>query len=140
MELCVVRTIKQPKDTIGDFLVNGKFMSNCLELAVPEDGNYTHGFCIQPGRYKVQLVVSPHFGYKVPLLIDVPWRDHIEIHIGNSSADILGCIIVGEYVGGYDWITNSKDEFAILMDILERAEERKEEIWITITEDFKSLS
>ena len=140
MELSVIRTIKQPKDTIGDFLVNGKFMSNCLELAVPEDGNYTHGFCIQPGRYKVTLYLSPDKGYKVPLLHDVPGRDAVEIHIGNSDADTRGCIIVGEYVGGYDWITNSKDEFTILMDILERAGERKDEIWITITEDFKSLS
>ena len=140
MELSVVRTIGQPKDTIGDFFVNDKKLSNCLELSIPPDGNYTHGFCIQPGRYQVVLYLSEHWGYKVPLLQGVPGRDMIEIHIGNSSADIKGCIVVGEYVGGYDWITNSKDEFDILMDILGRAEERGEKIWITITEEIKSPS
>ena len=136
MELSVIRKIKQAKDTIGDFLVNGNFMSNCLELAVPSDGNYTHGFCIQPGRYKVILGFSPHFKYLVPQLQDVPGRENIEIHIGNSDADTHGCIIVGEYVRGYDWITNSVDEFEVLMDILKRTEERHEEMRITITENF----
>jgi hypothetical protein len=140
MELTLNRTIKQVKDTIGDFLVNGKFMSNCLELSVPADGNYTHGFCIAPGRYEVEVIISPHFGYVVPHIKDVPGRDNIEIHIGNSDTDTHGCVIVGEYVGGYDWITNSVDEFEVLMDILKRAEARQEEMWITITENFKSLS
>ena len=136
MEIEVNRTLRQPKNTIGDFLVNGNKMSNCLELPVPTDGNYTHGFCIQPGRYKVLLGISPHFKYLVPMLQDVPGRDNIEIHIGNSDADTHGCVIVGEYVGGYDWITNSADEFEVLMDILKRAEARQEEMWITITENF----
>lgn len=60
VELEVKRTIEQPKDTIGNFRVNGNQMSNCLELPVPQDGNYTHGFCIQPGRYRVLLGTSPH--------------------------------------------------------------------------------
>ena len=141
MELQVNRWKKEyinciPKDTIGTFLINDKQLSNSLELPIPEDGNYTHGFCIHPGRYKCKIVLSPHLGYHVLQLIDVPGRLYIEIHIGNFDKDTDGCILTGDYVGQADWITHSADEFNVLMDIVNRAINRNEEIWITITENF----
>jgi hypothetical protein len=136
MELAVSRKLKQGLDTIGNFLASGNKMSNCLELPVPSDGNYTHGFCIAPGRYQVQIVFSPALQCAVPQLVNVPGRSYIEIHWGNAAKDTHGCILTGDYTGGENWIGHSVDEFNVLMDILGRAVERKEEIWITITEDF----
>ena len=135
MELTINRKIKQTNDTIGEFLASGNKMSDCLELPMPTDGNYTHGFCIQPGRYKVQLVASPALQKVVPQLVNVPGRQYIEIHWGNSDKDTHGCILTGDYVKE-DWVAHSVDEFSILMDILNRCVLRNEDIWITINENF----
>lgn len=54
--------------------------------------------CIPIGRYKIKLVNSPSRGvvYKV---MDVPQRDHILIHSGNTHKDTQGCILLGVQFG-----------------------------------------
>ena len=50
---------------------------------------------------------------------NVPKRDMIEIHIGNSAPDTDGCILVGSHYGptakGYG-VVNSREAFNVLMD------------------------
>jgi hypothetical protein len=135
MEIEVTRKIFQEKDTIGDLTFpsnNNNLLCNTLELPMPADGNYTHGFCIVPGRYKVQIVFSPALQHAVPQLVSVPGREYIEIHWGNAAKDTHGCILTGNYEGGINWVDHSIDDFSELMDILYRAVSRKEDIWITI--------
>jgi hypothetical protein len=132
MEMKVKRVEEQSKCTIGELSFHSDFLCNTLELPMPKDGNYTHGFCIAPGRYRVELVMSPHFKFWVPRLIDVPGRDLIEMHPGNSDKDSLGCILTGMDTGKMDWIENSVGEFNAMIDILIRAVNRDEELWITI--------
>ena len=51
---------------------------------------------IPTGTYAVSLIHSKKFHCKLPLLHKVPCFTGIEIHIGNTSKDTKGCILVGE--------------------------------------------
>ena len=138
MELLVQRIYQQKNDTISNFFINGKPNHNILELAIGEGDNLgMPNYAILAGRYKVELRVSPHFpGFPdgIPHLLDVPNREYILIHPGNSHIDTRGCLITGVYMKE-DWVGQSQSSFAVLLDILYRADARSEDIWITITED-----
>lgn len=96
---------------------------------------------IPKGRYKIVMnVVSPRFskvatynsiGGKLPRLVDVLAYEGVLIHIGNKAEDTDGCILVGDTISGHQ-VLNSKVTFFKLYDILEKASQRGEEIWITI--------
>ena len=60
--------------------------------------NETKVSCIPVGRYKIIRHKSPRFGnvYKV---LDVPEREHILIHAGNTHRDTEGCILLGMQYG-----------------------------------------
>ena len=75
---------------------------------------------------------SPRYGDRnVPLLPDVPHFSGILIHSGNTPADTEGCILVGENkVKGQ--VINSRATLFRLLDILDEAESRGEDIYITI--------
>ena len=75
---------------------------------------------------------SPRYGDRnVPLLLDVPHFSGILIHSGNTPADTEGCILVGENkVKGQ--VINSRATLFRLLDILDEADSRGEDIYITI--------
>ena len=77
---------------------------------------------------------SPRYGDRnVPLLLDVPHFEGILIHSGNTPADTEGCILVGENkVKGQ--VINSRATLFRLLDILDEADSRGEDIYITISE------
>jgi hypothetical protein len=54
--------------------------------------------CIPVGTYKIKIHQSPKFGkcYKVH---NVPGRDEILIHAGNTHHDTHGCILLGMMFG-----------------------------------------
>jgi len=54
--------------------------------------------CIPPGSYKLRLHRSPRFG-KTYQVCNVPERDHILIHAGNTHKNTHGCILVGMQYG-----------------------------------------
>jgi hypothetical protein len=54
--------------------------------------------CIPVGRYKLRPKVSPSRG-RVWQVMNVPERDHILIHAGNTHKDTQGCILVGMQFG-----------------------------------------
>lgn len=54
--------------------------------------------CIPQGSYQCRRLVSPHFGETFGVT-EVPDRDHILFHKGNTAQDTKGCIIVGAQFG-----------------------------------------
>ena len=54
--------------------------------------------CIPTGRYLVRATISPRFGRRMYLLLDVPNRAGIRIHPANYPMQLNGCIALGTAV------------------------------------------
>lgn len=140
MELKVIRKYRKEDYTIGDLYINGVWFSNTLEDAVRDTKIYGKT-AIPCGTYKITMdIVSPKFkdrswakpyDGKLPRLIDVPNYEGVLIHVGNTSEDTSGCLLVGQNkVKGQ--VTNSTQTFMSLMEkYLIPANQRGEEITIT---------
>lgn len=107
-----------PDCTIGR-LVCGDFQ--CFTLELPWLNNQINISCIPEGDYPYKTYHSPKHG-KVLLILDVDDRTMIEIHSGNYTRQILGCILVGDSVKWLDAdsipdVTNSVDTLKRLLDV-----------------------
>lgn len=117
MELKLKRIAKQDGYTIGRLYVDGerfcdtledtdRGLSQALPVSVNKAKKRAGQTAIPVGRYRITLgVKSPKFskraaydfcGGYLPRLINVPAFEGVLIHIGNTSKDTDGCILVGE--------------------------------------------
>lgn len=149
MELHVKRLTPNKDYSIGRFEIEGEKFCDSLEdkdRGLEQDMSLEQiksikiygETAIPKGRYKITLdVVSEKFKNrnwakfcdgKLPRLIDVPGFEGVLIHVGNTIADTLGCILVGRntIVGQ---VTNSSITFEALYKILETD---RDNLWITI--------
>lgn len=141
MELLLKRIAFRETYTIGRLFIEGEKFCDTLEdknRDINHDGVFTGiekkvyaETCIPFGRYQVTMEYSPKFKRKLPLLHDVPHFTGILIHRGNTPKDTSGCILVGEnnVVGK---VLNSTPYEKKLTELLLAAQNRGEEIWITI--------
>ena len=89
-------------------------------LELPWKDNAPNISCIPPGIYKWKKRFSPGKQYEVIELIDVPGRSFIQIHLGNYTRQIKGCILPGmglkdiDKDGVFD-VTNSEKAFNQIM-------------------------
>jgi len=92
------------------------------------------GECAIPyGTYVVEYLYSPTFKRKMPYLLGVPGFGGIMFHVGNSSVDCKGCILVGlDSRLGNDWMSHSQTAMRILNDYL--CNGKNVEIEVTITD------
>jgi len=102
--------------TIGMLEFNG---FKCFTLELPWQNNRSGVSCIKSGEYNVVKYVSPSNG-NVLLLQDVENRTHIQIHAGNYTRNVKGCILVGDSIkflddDGIPDVTNSKNTLARLI-------------------------
>lgn len=76
--------------SVGDFW--------CYSIECPWLSNKRDISCIPEGSYFLELgLYKNRYGsYEV---MDVPDRDYIKIHIGNTLDDIIGCIVIGNKLG-----------------------------------------
>jgi len=109
MKLTIVRIDVTDHGVFGHLSCEGDPF-NCLTLE-------NHLLNIPSGTYKVTLYDSPEWGYKVPILHDVPGREFIEIHKGNWETNSKGCILVGMERDGFA-IDSSGSAFQSLMNVL----------------------
>ena len=84
----------------------------CLTLELPWLGNQRNVSCIPDGSYTAIKYDSPKHG-PVLLIQDVDGRSMIEMHSGNFTYQIEGCILVGDSLKYLDNdsvldVTNSK--------------------------------
>ena len=66
----------------------------CHTLEMPWRGNLHNSSCIPSGEYDVIKASSPKFG-QVFYIKNVPQREGILIHPGNTLKDTSGCILPG---------------------------------------------
>lgn len=67
----------------------------CVTLELPWKDNQHNISCIPPGVYPV-IQNTPEKPWR---LCNVPNRTEVDIHAGNTVADILGCIALGLQFG-----------------------------------------
>ena len=96
INLLLIRDMFTDKSTIGELFVNGERFCDTLEL--PWKDNQRSISCIPEGEYPVRIRLpreSATRDYMHLLVKDVPSRDYILFHIGNTAKDTRGCILVG---------------------------------------------
>ena len=104
---------------MGKLSIDGGYFCETLERPRYWNGlENVHGeCCILEGLYEIELIESPKRHYTVPLLLNVPGRDEIEMHILNTPDETEGCIGVGR-TRGIDRINDSTATFHNLMSVL----------------------
>ena len=114
INLLLIRDTFSENSVIGELFLNGEWMCDTLEN--PWLDNQRNISCIPEGEYPVRLRLpreSATRDYMHLLVKDVPNRDYILLHIGNSAKDTSGCILVG--IGSQqDFVSNS----TLAMDLL----------------------
>jgi hypothetical protein len=108
LELVLNRTEKTKDGIFGQISNNGKAI--CLTLE-------NLALSIPAGLYPVSSYLSPHFGYRVPILQNVKDRSEIEIHKGNYPSDSRGCIIVATHHIG-DTVEDSELAFTPISQLI----------------------
>jgi len=96
VNLLIIRDTFTEKSTIGKLFINGE--SFCDTLENPWIDNQRSISCIPKGNYKVRLRLARESAtrdYLHLLVQDVPNRDWILFHRGNTAKDTSGCILVG---------------------------------------------
>lgn len=88
-----------------------------VTLELPDRQNQHNVSRIPAGVYPAFRFLSPHIGYELFQLANVPDRVGVDIHIGNTMRDTAGCVLVGEAQDG-DAITESKVAFTLFMQML----------------------
>jgi hypothetical protein len=119
MELKLLRQVCTAKSTIGQLFIDRQFECWTLEDVVRPVKVFGET-AIPAGSYQVVISMSNRFKKRLPLLVDVPGFTGVRIHPGNTDADTLGCILVGQSAGT-DRINASVAAFNVLMPKLERA-------------------
>lgn len=155
MQLTLRRTYKKDTYTIGNLYVDGLWVCSTMEdkdrglkktwpLSQIKAVKVPNETAIPLGTYAITMrVQSPKFsqwkysrlygfckGY-LPRLLGVPGFDGILIHIGSTAANSSGCILVG-INDKKGMVTKSTETFQKLYSMLKAADERGENISITI--------
>lgn len=124
------RFYKSGNATIGELTAE-----NCHICYTLEDrmANNVYDTAIPNGEYEVEVTWSPKFQRMLPLLKNVPNREGIRIHRGNSAKDCVGCILVGEKVDiEEEWLYNSRVMEETLTAMLTDIQNEKRKILIRI--------
>lgn len=130
MKIVVKRCKSTGISTIGELSVNGGYRCFTLEDPVRKEKIYGQT-AIPSGTYPVVVTFSPHFKRDLPLLLNVPNYEGVRIHPGNTSADTLGCILVG-MTKGADRVNNSVAAFLPLFADIQSACLKGEPVTITL--------
>lgn len=127
-KLTIVRDSHGPVCTLGKLYLDGVYI--CETLENPWKDNRQRESCIPAGTYRVVFrnEKTSQFKYKHLHVLQVPGRSLILVHIGNTAADTLGCILTG-LRRGINRVNDSAIAFNKLMELLEGSAEME----LTIT-------
>ena len=96
INLLLIRDTFSKNSVIGELFLNGERICDTLEN--PWQDNQRNISCIPEGVYDVRLRLPRESGTRdyIHLLVkEVPDRDWILFHRGNTTKDTSGCILVG---------------------------------------------
>jgi hypothetical protein len=139
MQLAIQRLVITPNSTCGNLFVNNEL--ECWTLEEPF-GDGSPGHCIKAGIYSITLGPSPKFlgssdpwerqmGRCIPHVNNVPDRQYILIHWGNTAKDTEGCVLVGQ-THSSDFIGQSRAAFADLIQKMKEAQADGENISLVV--------
>ena len=97
INLLLIRDTFTEESIIGRLFINGELFCDTLEN--PWKNNQRNISCIPDGEYDVRLRLpreSASRDYIHLLVKEVPNRDWILFHRGNTAKDTSGCILVGQ--------------------------------------------
>ena len=121
----------QSRHNWGELYVDGILLGQTLED--PEREEKIHGDTAIPcGRYRVTITLSTRFKRPMPYIHDVPNFTGVRIHGGNTEADTLGCPLLGT-VRTADGIRDCAGPNKRLMQYLESAAARREDVWLEVS-------
>lgn len=93
MVIVLARVARSEAGTFG-VLVHD-YMPFAVTLELPWRDNASDVSCIPSGEYICRRIQSPKFGETFEVC-DVPNRQHILLHRGNTIPDTHGCILIAE--------------------------------------------
>ena len=136
MEIKVVRSVFNPKSTLGKLYLDGIFFAyTCEDTDRNMNGNCSKKVqdqtAIDAGRYRVVLSYSNRFKKYLPELLEVPCFTAIRIHGGNTAENSEGCILIGAEGDMKGRIWNCASKVNGLVAKLKEAE-KKEKIFIEV--------
>lgn len=111
--------------TFGVLRINGAV--HCWTLEQPDRENKRKQSSIPAQQYTAVRHKSPKFG-ETFLVKDVPGRDLVLFHAGNTDEDTKGCVLLGSALGivkGDRAIVASRAAFAGFMDVMREIDEFK---------------
>ncbi|HEY8657528.1 MAG TPA: DUF5675 family protein [Hanamia sp.] len=59
------------------------------------------------GTFPLTKYLSPSHGFDVPLIVGVSGHQGLEIHVGNTVKDTIGCLIIGQNIVSLQFISVS---------------------------------
>lgn len=118
LDIELIRVKEFDEATYGVLVINGRPRFVTLEEAWRN--NQRNNSCIPKGEYRCSEYASKKFGITY-IVENVPGRDGILFHYGNTPKDTEGCILVGgsfnPELGGHG-IANSVKAFFRFMQLL----------------------
>lgn len=138
MNFYLYRDIIKPGVTLGELTNDGKHFSWTCEdedRKLEDGGVKVYGQTAIPrGRYRLGITFSPHFKRDVVEILSVPGFTKVYFHGGNTPEDSLGCILHGKVrdIDGPSYISNCAERVKALVDIVEKAEDFGEEVWLSV--------
>ncbi|NBW10891.1 MAG: hypothetical protein EBR82_22965, partial [Caulobacteraceae bacterium] len=99
VDVRLVRIKATDTGTLGTLTLNGKELCKTLEL--PWKDNADMISCIPVGTYECKPWDSAKFP-NVWEITNVPNREAILIHSGNTMKDTHGCVLVGQGYGSFN--------------------------------------
>lgn len=140
LELLLQRDDFFPSRTFGKLFVGGRYFCEVLEDAdrfLEVGGEKIHGQTAIPrGRYRVILSPSVRWKGKVmPELLGVDGFSGVRFHGGNDEGDTEGCPLLGHVrnTAGPLYVRDCAGPNARLIDLIESAIERGDEVWVDVT-------
>lgn len=100
-------------DTYTAGIIYGEGMRPLYTLELPWRDNHAEESCIPAGKYTCALINSPKFEQAWEV-VNVPGRSEILFHVGNSTADTKGCILLGVIKIG-EFVRESRKAVSLFM-------------------------